>query len=86
MRKVKEQTELVNELLPEMKRNLYPENPYITTRMHLTNLAVYLELIETLYSIEEDFFCTFTQEERKIIITFDPRISSMNYLPPPLND
>ncbi|OMJ19395.1 hypothetical protein AYI69_g6633, partial [Smittium culicis] len=57
---VKELTEMFKELLREKERNAEPEDPYVTTRIPLTDLAVYPELIE------EDFFRTpLTEEERK---------------------
>ncbi|OMJ21183.1 hypothetical protein AYI69_g5932, partial [Smittium culicis] len=78
---VKELTEMVKELLREKERNAEPEDPYVTTRIPLTDLIVYPELIE------EDFFRTpLTEEERKESIHSCHRSSSMNYLPPPLND
>ncbi|OMJ09341.1 hypothetical protein AYI69_g10715, partial [Smittium culicis] len=84
---VKELTEMVLELLREKERNAEPEDPYVTTRIPITDLAVYPELIEALPSIEEDFFRTpLTEEERKEAIHSCPRSDSMNYLPPPLND
>ncbi|OMJ23591.1 hypothetical protein AYI69_g4915 [Smittium culicis] len=62
------------------------EDPYVTTRIPLTDLAVYPELIEAFPSIEEDFFRTPLTEERKESARSCPKSSSMNYLPPPLND
>ncbi|OMJ25762.1 hypothetical protein AYI69_g4187 [Smittium culicis] len=45
------------------------------------------ELTEALPSIEEDFFLLpLAEEERKIAIHSCPKTSSMNYIPPPLND
>ncbi|OMJ19927.1 hypothetical protein AYI69_g6423 [Smittium culicis] len=84
---VKELTEMVRELLKERELNIEPEDPYVTTRIPLTDLAVYPELTEALPSIEEDFYRTpLTEEERKEVIHSCPKSSSMNYLPPPLND
>ncbi|OMJ30032.1 hypothetical protein AYI69_g436 [Smittium culicis] len=84
---VKELTDMVKELLRDKERNAEPEDPYVTTRIPLTDLAVYPELIEALPSIEEDFFRTpLTEEERKEAIHSCTRSSSMNYQPPPLND
>ncbi|OMJ29313.1 hypothetical protein AYI69_g1189 [Smittium culicis] len=62
---VKELTEMVRELLRERERNIEPEEPYVTTRIPLTYLAVYPELFEALPSIEEDFFRTPLTEKRK---------------------
>ncbi|OMJ28349.1 hypothetical protein AYI69_g2179 [Smittium culicis] len=84
---VKELTEMVRELLRERERNTEPEDPYVTKKTPLTNLTVYPELIEALPSIEEDFFRTpLTEIEKKEEIHSCPKSSSMNYLPPPLND
>ncbi|OMJ14141.1 hypothetical protein AYI70_g8063 [Smittium culicis] len=84
---VKELTEMVIKLLNEKKRNPEPEDPYVATRVPFTDLAVYPELTEALPLIEEDFFRTpLTDEERKEVIHFCPRSSSMNYHPPPLNE
>ncbi|OMJ14428.1 hypothetical protein AYI70_g7876 [Smittium culicis] len=83
----KELTENVIKLLNEQERNLEPEDPYVTTRIPLTDLAVYSELIEALPSIEEDFFDTsLTEKECKETIHLCPRIISMNYHPPPMNE
>ncbi|OMJ15363.1 hypothetical protein AYI70_g7323 [Smittium culicis] len=85
--KVKDLIEMVRKLLNENKRNPEPEDPYVTTRMPLTDLSVYPELIEALPSIEEDFLRTpLTEEERKEAIHSCPRSGSMNYHPPPLNE
>ncbi|OMJ19676.1 hypothetical protein AYI69_g6528 [Smittium culicis] len=63
-----------------------PEDPFISTRIPITDLAVYPELIEALPSIEDDFFRTpLSEEERKEAIHSIPRSSSMSYQPPPLN-
>ncbi|OMJ22789.1 hypothetical protein AYI69_g5261 [Smittium culicis] len=63
---VKMLTEIVRELLLERERNAEPEDPYFTTRIPHTDLAVYPELIEVLSSIEEDFFRTpLTKKEIK---------------------
>ncbi|OMJ13041.1 hypothetical protein AYI70_g8755 [Smittium culicis] len=84
---VKELADMVKELLRDKECNAEPEDPYVTTRIPLTDLAVYPELIEALPSIEEDFFCTpLTEEERKEAIHSCPRSSSLKYQPPPLND
>ncbi|OMJ11684.1 hypothetical protein AYI69_g9739 [Smittium culicis] len=60
---VKELTEMARELLQEMERNSEPEEPYITTRIPLTDFTVLLELIKALLSIGEDFFRTPLTEE-----------------------
>ncbi|OMJ27375.1 hypothetical protein AYI69_g3189 [Smittium culicis] len=84
---LKELTEIVRELLREKERNAKPEDPFVTTRIPLTDLAVYSELIEAILSIEEDFFHTpLTEEERKEEIHSFPKSSSMKYLSPPLKD
>ncbi|OMJ28661.1 hypothetical protein AYI69_g1860 [Smittium culicis] len=56
-------TGMVKELLRETERNAEPEEPYVTTRIPLTDLAVYPELIEALAPIEEDFYRTPQAEE-----------------------
>ncbi|OMJ18003.1 hypothetical protein AYI70_g5622 [Smittium culicis] len=58
---VKELKDMVKELQRDKERNAEPEDPYVTTRIPLTDLAVYSELIEALPSIEKDFFHTVTQ-------------------------
>ncbi|OMJ09425.1 hypothetical protein AYI70_g10931 [Smittium culicis] len=84
---VKKLTKMVRKLLNEKERNPKPEDPGVSTRVPLTDLAVYSGLIEAPPSIEEDFFCTpLTEEEMKEEIHSCPRNSSMNYHPPPLND
>ncbi|OMJ12839.1 hypothetical protein AYI69_g9248 [Smittium culicis] len=84
---VKVLNELVQQLLRENERNQEPENPYVTTRIPVTDLTDYSELTEALPSIEEYFFHSpITEQERKITIHFCPRTSSMNYNPPPLNN
>ncbi|OMJ24352.1 hypothetical protein AYI70_g1639 [Smittium culicis] len=55
---VKELKDMVKELQRDKERNAEPEDPYVTTRIPLTDLAVYSELIEALPSIEKDFFRT----------------------------
>ncbi|OMJ11186.1 hypothetical protein AYI69_g9929 [Smittium culicis] len=60
---VKELTEMARELLQEMERNSEPEEPYITTRIPLSDFTVLLELIKALLSIGEDFFRTPLTEE-----------------------
>ncbi|OMJ13777.1 hypothetical protein AYI69_g8856 [Smittium culicis] len=78
---------MVQLLLRERERNAETEDSYVTTRIPVTDLTVYPELIEALPSIEEDFFRTpLTEEERKIAIHSCPKTSSMIYIPPPLND
>ncbi|PVU87092.1 hypothetical protein BB559_006229 [Furculomyces boomerangus] len=63
------------------------EDVHISTRIPITDLNVYPELIEALPSIEEDFFRTpLTEEERRDVIYLCPRTSAMVYSPPPLND
>ncbi|OMJ23569.1 hypothetical protein AYI69_g4923, partial [Smittium culicis] len=71
---VKVLTELVQQLLREKERNQEPEDPYVTTRIPVTDLTAYPELTEALPSIEEDFFRSpLTEEERKIAIHSCPR-------------
>ncbi|OMJ10797.1 hypothetical protein AYI70_g10103 [Smittium culicis] len=80
-------TKMVRKLLNEKERNPKPEDPDVSTRVPLTDLAVYSALIEAPPSIEEDFFCTpLTEEEMKEEIHSCHRSSSMNYHPPPLNE
>ncbi|OMJ26867.1 hypothetical protein AYI69_g3720 [Smittium culicis] len=65
---------MVRKLFNEKERNPEPEDPYVTTKMPLTDLDVYSELIEALPSIEEEFFRTpLTEEERKEAIHSCPR-------------
>ncbi|OMJ16545.1 hypothetical protein AYI70_g6525 [Smittium culicis] len=69
------------------RHNEEPKDPYFTTRIPLTDLAVYLEQIEALPSIEENFLrIPLTEEERKEPIHSFPRSSLMKYLLPPLSD
>ncbi|OMJ24042.1 hypothetical protein AYI70_g1851 [Smittium culicis] len=78
---------MVKELICEKERNAEPDDPYATTRIPLTNLAIYTKLIKALPSIEEYFFRKIlTKEERKETIHSFTQSSSMNYLSPPLND
>ncbi|OMJ13607.1 hypothetical protein AYI69_g8932, partial [Smittium culicis] len=80
-------TEMLKQLLHERQQNAEPKDPFISTKIPITDLAVYPMLIEALPSIEDDFFRTpLSEEERKEAIHFCPRSSSMNYQPPPLND
>ncbi|PVU87545.1 hypothetical protein BB561_006295, partial [Smittium simulii] len=84
---IKELTEKVNQLLRERGSQEEPEDPHVTTRIPVTDLTAYPELIEALPSIEEDFFRSpLTDEERKNALYSCPKNSSMNYIPPPLND
>ncbi|PVU86851.1 hypothetical protein BB561_006524, partial [Smittium simulii] len=71
-------TELEQQLLRERENNQGLGDPYITTRISLT---------EALPSIEEDFFkLPLSKKERKMAIHSCSKTSSMNYNPPPLND
>ncbi|OMJ15186.1 hypothetical protein AYI70_g7430 [Smittium culicis] len=80
-------TDMIQQLISERERNSETEDPYVATMIPVTGLKVYPELTETLLSIEEDFFRTpLTEEERKIAIHSCPETSSVNYIPPPLND
>ncbi|PVU94202.1 hypothetical protein BB561_002755 [Smittium simulii] len=84
---IKELTEKVNQLLRERGSQEETEDPHVTTRIPVTDLTAYPELIEALPSIEEDFFRSpLTDEERKNALYSCPKNSSMNYIPPPLND
>ncbi|PVU89438.1 hypothetical protein BB561_005353 [Smittium simulii] len=84
---IKELTEKVNQLLRERGSQEEPEDPHVLTRISVTDLTAYPELIEALPSIEEDFFRSpLTDEERKSALYSCPKNSSMNYIPPPLND
>ncbi|PVU94991.1 hypothetical protein BB561_002124 [Smittium simulii] len=63
---IKELTEKVNQLLRERGSQEETEDPHVTTRIPVTDLTAYPELIEALPSIEEDFFRSpLTDEERK---------------------
>ncbi|OMJ22114.1 hypothetical protein AYI69_g5525 [Smittium culicis] len=76
---LKEMTEIVRELLREKERNAEPEDSFATTRIPLTDLAVYSELIEAILSIEEDFFHTpLTEEERKEEIHSFPKMKKID--------
>ncbi|OMJ07791.1 hypothetical protein AYI70_g7529 [Smittium culicis] len=71
-------TEMFRKLLIEKERNPEPEDPDVTTRVPLTDLAVYSGLIEALPSIEEDFFDTpLTEKEWKETIHSCHRTSSV---------
>ncbi|OMJ12599.1 hypothetical protein AYI70_g9005 [Smittium culicis] len=68
-------TDMVQQLLRERERNAETEDPYVTTRIPVTDLTVYPELTEALPSIEEDFFRTpLTEEEHKIESTLALRL------------
>ncbi|PVU89976.1 hypothetical protein BB561_005094 [Smittium simulii] len=63
------------------------EDFHVTARIPVTDLTVYPEYIEALPCIEEDFFRSLlTVKKRKNALYFCPKTSSMNYIPPPLND
>ncbi|OMJ15753.1 hypothetical protein AYI69_g8090, partial [Smittium culicis] len=82
-----ELTEMVKQLFRERQQKAEPDDPFISTRIPITNLAVCPELIEALPSIEDDFFRTpLSEEESREAIHSCPRSSSMIYQPPPLND
>ncbi|OMJ11591.1 hypothetical protein AYI70_g9621 [Smittium culicis] len=62
-------TDLAQQLLRERNNAPELEYPRVTTRIPVTDLTVYTELIEAPPSIEEDFFRSpLTKEERKISI------------------
>ncbi|OMJ16793.1 hypothetical protein AYI70_g6377, partial [Smittium culicis] len=64
-----------------------PENPYVSTRIPITNFSVYPELTEEFSSIEKDLFRSqITEKKRKIKIYSYKKTSLMKYNPPPLND
>ncbi|OMJ14918.1 hypothetical protein AYI70_g7600 [Smittium culicis] len=66
--------EMFKQLLRERQQNAEPEDPFISTRIPITDLAVYPELIEALPSIEDDFFrAPLSEEERKEAIHSCPR-------------
>ncbi|OMJ19121.1 hypothetical protein AYI69_g6750 [Smittium culicis] len=72
---------MVKELLWEKERNTEPQESYVTTKIPITDLAVYPELIEALPSIEEDFFRTpLAEEERKEAIHSCSVNSRHNYI------
>ncbi|OMJ19618.1 hypothetical protein AYI69_g6555, partial [Smittium culicis] len=82
-----ELSEMFKQLLREIQHSAEPDDPFISTRIPITDLAVYPELNEALPSIEEDFYRTkLSEEEKKEAIHSCHRCSSMNYQPPPLND
>ncbi|OLY81271.1 hypothetical protein AYI68_g4626 [Smittium mucronatum] len=84
---IRELTEKVSLLVRERYPEGEPLDPFVSSRIPVTNLAVYPEPSEALPSIEEDFFRSpLNEEKRKINIYSCPRTSSMNYSPPPLND
>ncbi|OLY79028.1 hypothetical protein AYI68_g6913 [Smittium mucronatum] len=61
-------------------------DPFFTTRTPVTDLSVYLELINQLPSIEEGFFrLPLFEEKRKLAIYSCLKTSYMNYNPPPQN-
>ncbi|OMJ10890.1 hypothetical protein AYI69_g10060 [Smittium culicis] len=61
------------EFLRDKMRNAEPEDTYVTTRIPLADLAVYLEHIEALLSIEENVF-SLAQANRPIDYYFYRRI------------
>ncbi|PVU91644.1 hypothetical protein BB561_004279 [Smittium simulii] len=63
---IKELTEKVNQLLRERGSQEEPEDPHVTTRIPVTDLTAYPELIEALLSIEEDFFRIKRGEENRL--------------------
>ncbi|OMJ07777.1 hypothetical protein AYI70_g10859 [Smittium culicis] len=67
-------TELVQQLLRERECKQEPEDPYVSTRIPVTDFSVYSELTEALPSIGENFFQTpLTEEERKVAIHSCPK-------------
>ncbi|OMJ25009.1 hypothetical protein AYI70_g1185 [Smittium culicis] len=56
--KIKELTEILQQLPPEIESIIEPEDPYVSTRIPVTGLSAYLELTEAHPSIEEDLFQT----------------------------
>ncbi|OLY84823.1 hypothetical protein AYI68_g1005 [Smittium mucronatum] len=84
---IREFTEKVNLLMRKRRPEEEPLDPFFSTRIPVTDLAVYSEPSEAFTSIEEDFFRSpLNEDERKIAIYSCSRTSSMNYSPPPLND
>ncbi|OLY81836.1 hypothetical protein AYI68_g4057 [Smittium mucronatum] len=84
---IKALNKMLNQILREKKIIVDLEDPYFTTGIPVTDLTAYPELTKYLPSIEEDFFrSTLTEAERKIAKHSCPRTSSMNYIPPTLND
>ncbi|OMJ09073.1 hypothetical protein AYI69_g10821, partial [Smittium culicis] len=55
----------IPQLLRERQQKAEPEDPFISTRIPITNLAVYPKLNEALPSIKEDFYRTKLSEEEK---------------------
>ncbi|PVU95649.1 hypothetical protein BB561_001686 [Smittium simulii] len=75
---IKELTEKVNQLLRERGSQEETEDPHVTTRIPVTDLTAYPELIEALPSIEEDFFRSpLTDEERKNALYSCPKNNSI---------
>ncbi|OMJ30109.1 hypothetical protein AYI69_g359 [Smittium culicis] len=81
----KELTEMVKELLRDKERNAEPEDPYVTTRIPLTDLTIYPELIEALTSIEEDFFPRIQRSDLESLSSFAGAGSSAHKTVPAAN-
>ncbi|OMJ11091.1 hypothetical protein AYI69_g9983 [Smittium culicis] len=65
----KELKEIFRKNFNEKERNHEPDNPYVATKVPMTNLKVYPELIESLTLIEEDSLihhCPKKKEKRKL--------------------
>ncbi|OLY85422.1 hypothetical protein AYI68_g383, partial [Smittium mucronatum] len=78
--KLNELTALVRQLMLEREPQLNEEDPFVTSRIPVTEFSVYTELSEALPSIEEDFFRTpLSEEDRKTALYTCPKTSLMNY-------
>ncbi|OMJ26769.1 hypothetical protein AYI69_g3818 [Smittium culicis] len=63
------------------------EDNYITAHSQMCDLQTYPRLIESLPSLDEDFFrAPLSEEKKREIIHSCPRTLGMKYSPPPLND
>ncbi|PVU93526.1 hypothetical protein BB561_003240 [Smittium simulii] len=72
-----------NVIVPETASN----DPFIKTRMPMTELEAYPELLQTIPAMQKDFFCSpMTEEERKNIIYSCPKVTGLNYTFLQLND
>ncbi|OMJ08351.1 hypothetical protein AYI69_g11102 [Smittium culicis] len=77
---VKDLTEIFRKFSNEKERNPETENPYVTTKVPMTDLKVYPELIEALTLIKYDSFHTPLFEERKEAITLVLELVQINII------
>ncbi|OLY84017.1 hypothetical protein AYI68_g1821 [Smittium mucronatum] len=86
-KQIKVRTEMVNQPLKKKQLTVDLEDPYVAARIPFSDLTAYPELNNVLPSIEEDFFSSsITKKEGNVAIHSFLRTSSMNYIPPPLDD